>query len=157
MEKKKNMSKARRNEPCPCGSGKKYKNCCYQSDYLKVTAKKKDIKLTLGDGTKITHSTTSIDSIPTHNKNGLTPNITSEQMMDLFLDEIYKIIEKEKVGMMHDLVDEVVLNLDIVPTFTYRHISERMVEDGRFEIFQMQICSLKGTDPVKLLADKLKI
>ena len=21
--------KVRRNEPCPCGSGKKYKNCCY--------------------------------------------------------------------------------------------------------------------------------
>lgn len=22
------MSKVRRNDPCPCGSGKKYKNCC---------------------------------------------------------------------------------------------------------------------------------
>ena len=24
--------KTNRNEPCPCGSGKKYKNCCEQKD-----------------------------------------------------------------------------------------------------------------------------
>jgi hypothetical protein len=26
------MSKANRNDPCPCGSGLKYKKCCAQSD-----------------------------------------------------------------------------------------------------------------------------
>ena len=26
------MPKARRNDPCPCGSGKKYKNCCMRQD-----------------------------------------------------------------------------------------------------------------------------
>lgn len=24
--------KPKRNDPCPCGSGKKYKNCCYGKD-----------------------------------------------------------------------------------------------------------------------------
>lgn len=26
------MAKTGRNEPCPCGSGKKYKNCCLAKD-----------------------------------------------------------------------------------------------------------------------------
>jgi len=128
------MGKIKRNDPCPCGSGKKYKYCCYHSDYEKMATKKLDFQFTLEDGTKTSRRITSIDSIPTHNKNGLTPNITIEQMMDLCLDEIYKIIEKEKVGMIHDLVDKVVLELDIVPTFTYRQISERTMRDERFEV-----------------------
>ena len=24
-----------RNDPCPCGSGKKYKHCCYEKDHVK--------------------------------------------------------------------------------------------------------------------------
>lgn len=28
--------KTGRNEPCPCGSGKKYKHCCYAKDTAKV-------------------------------------------------------------------------------------------------------------------------
>ncbi len=27
--------KAGRNDPCPCGSGKKYKHCCYEKDSVK--------------------------------------------------------------------------------------------------------------------------
>ncbi len=27
-----NEKRLTRNDPCPCGSGKKYKNCCYQQD-----------------------------------------------------------------------------------------------------------------------------
>jgi hypothetical protein len=30
--------KAGRNEPCPCGSGKKYKKCCIQTQELKENA-----------------------------------------------------------------------------------------------------------------------
>ena len=33
---KKNMSKNRRNEPCPCGSGKKYKKCCLANEYVAI-------------------------------------------------------------------------------------------------------------------------
>lgn len=30
------MKKIGRNKPCPCGSGKKYKHCCFKKDnYLK--------------------------------------------------------------------------------------------------------------------------
>jgi preprotein translocase subunit SecA len=32
VSKKKNIS---RNDPCPCGSGKKYKNCCWLKDQAK--------------------------------------------------------------------------------------------------------------------------
>ena len=28
-----NKPKAGRNDPCPCGSGKKYKNCCWDKDH----------------------------------------------------------------------------------------------------------------------------
>ena len=30
--------KVGRNEPCPCGSGKKYKHCCYAKDSVKHEA-----------------------------------------------------------------------------------------------------------------------
>ena len=57
--------------------------------------------------------------------------------------------------MTRDLVDKVILNMDIVPTFTYRQIAQRMLEDGRFEIVHGQICSLKGTDPTEMMAERL--
>ena len=59
------------------------------------------------------------------------PKITIEQMMDLCLDEIYDIIKKEKVGMLVDLADKVIQEMDIIPIFTYRQISKRMGIDGR--------------------------
>jgi hypothetical protein len=31
------MAKINRNSPCPCGSGKKYKKCCYAQDQKKRT------------------------------------------------------------------------------------------------------------------------
>jgi hypothetical protein len=148
------MKNVRRNEPCPCGSGKKYKHCCYSKNFTEVNPNKKNAYFTAENGSKISHKITSIDSIPSHNKNGLTPNITSHQMMDLCLDEIYKILQTENVGMVHDLVDKIILDMDIVPTFTYREIAERMGYDGRFEVFQSQICSLKGTDPISLMSEK---
>jgi hypothetical protein len=150
------MGKVKRNDPCPCGSGKKYKNCCYSQMYKEFPADKKIVNFTLDDGSKISKQITSIDSIPKHNMNGLTPNITIEQMMDLCLDEIYKTIKKEKVGMLVDLVDEVIQGMDIIPMFTYKQISKRMEIDGRFEIFQNQICSLKVTNPVELIEKKLR-
>ena len=151
------MSGTRRNDPCPCGSGKKYKNCCFQKNFIEVSPAEKAGQFTLDDGSKISQSITSIDATPKHNKNGIKPNITSEQMMDLCLDAVYKILKIQKVGMTKDLVDKVVLNMDIVPTFTYRIFSEKMFKDGRFEVIHGQICSLKGTDPTELMADKLKL
>jgi tetratricopeptide (TPR) repeat protein len=37
---RKKMKKTGRNEPCPCGSGKKYKHCCLEKDREKETAPK---------------------------------------------------------------------------------------------------------------------
>jgi hypothetical protein len=122
---------------------------------MKVMPEKKKVHFSLGNVSKISKPITSLDSFPTHNKNGVTPSITPAQMMDLCLDEIYKILDKEKVGMTHDLVDIVILRMDIVPTFTYRQIIERMSRDDRFEIAHGQICSIKGTDPVELMAERL--
>lgn len=34
--------KVGRNEPCPCGSGKKYKYCCYAKDSVKRETDKKE-------------------------------------------------------------------------------------------------------------------
>ncbi|MFQ5753857.1 MAG: SEC-C metal-binding domain-containing protein [bacterium] len=66
-------NKIRRNDPCPCGSGKKYKHCCYQRNYIEVTPEKKTVHFTLDDGSKTSTPITSLDSIPAHNKNALTP------------------------------------------------------------------------------------
>jgi hypothetical protein len=33
------MSKINRNDPCPCGSGKKYKKCCYKTEQDKKSQK----------------------------------------------------------------------------------------------------------------------
>ena len=38
--------------------------------------------------------------------------------------------------------------------FTYKDIGIQMERDGRFEIVKMQVCSLKGTDPLELLMEK---
>jgi hypothetical protein len=32
-----------------------------------------------------------------------------------------------------------------------------MEKDGRFEVEKMQVCSLKGTDPIELIIEKLDI
>ena len=150
------MTKLKRNDPCYCGSGKKYKNCCYLKDYEEKIAEKKIAEFSLDDGSKVPLAITSIDSIPTHNKNGLTPEISKEQMMDLCIDEIKQVLDKEKVGMSHDLVDNAILAMNIIPTFTYREIAERIDKDTRFELYNLQICSLYGADPVKLMIDKLE-
>lgn len=151
------MGKIKRDDLCPCGSGKKYKDCCYPKLYKESRPRKKTFNFTLKDNTKIKRVITSIDSLTKHNPNGFVPDITKEQMMDLCLDEIHKIISKEEVGMLADLVDAVVKEMVIIPTFTYRQIAERMDHDERFNLFQSQICSLKGTDPVELIVKKLDI
>lgn len=146
-----------RNSPCPCGSGKKYKKCCYQKDYEEVSAKKIKAMLTLDEeGTKENRELIAVDSIPTHNKNALKPSITKEQMMDLCLDEIYRALEINQVGMIVDLVNNAIEEMNIVPAFMYSEIVLRMQEvDNRFAVYHNQICSLKGTDPLQLIIDKL--
>ena len=144
-----------RNSPCPCGSGKKYKNCCFQKDFIEVPAARKEVQFTMPGQENLVRQITDMDSIPIHNENGIKPNITKDQMIDLCLDEIYKILKIEKVEMLADLVNRVVHDMDIVPIFTYREIGAQIEKDERFAIHKMQICSLSGTDPLRLMVDKL--
>ena len=144
-----------RNSPCPCGSGKKYKNCCFQKDFIEVPAKRKYVTLTTSDQKSIEQKITSIDSIPTHNENGMKPNITKDQMMDLCIDKIHQRLKYEQVNMLVDFVNDVILEMDIVPTFTYNEIATKIENDNRFAIFKKQICSLSGTDPLELMSKKL--
>ena len=148
--------KARKNDPCPCGSGKRYEHCCFKKNFDKVAPQKKRAFFTRDDGSQISEIVIRIDSLPTHNKNGLVPDITPEQMMDLCLDEIFSILEKEKVGMHLDLVDKVLLDMDIIPSFTYQQISNRMRNDSRFHVMYEQICGLKGTDPLALMGERIR-
>jgi len=147
MEKKETSRNASR----PCGSGKKYRQCCYMKGRKIIPAAKKDVTPTIDEDTTITRSVTSLDSIPTHNRNGLKPDVTKEQMMDLCLDEIHTTLKSEKVGMLAGLVNSTARNMDMVPAFTYMEIGGRMECDGRFEIASMQVCSLKGTEPINLI------
>jgi len=41
------MPRVGRNDPCPCGSGKKYKNCCMRQDRV---SESRELSLTQGDG-----------------------------------------------------------------------------------------------------------
>ena len=45
------MAKPRRNDPCPCGSGKKYKKCCLPKDNAKECADLEDRQI--GDSTHV--------------------------------------------------------------------------------------------------------
>jgi len=150
------MADVRKNDPCPCGSGKKYKQCCYWKNYKLVEPEKTPTEFTRKDGIKSVIYMASIDSFPMHNENGLKPNIPPEQMIDLILDEIYKILQMEQVGATRDLIDLVIREMDIVPNFTYRQICERLDADGRFEHWVYNICSLKGTDPGDLMWEQLE-
>ncbi len=75
---------------------------------------------TPAEGRKARRRIASLDSIPTHNTSGLTPAISPEAMMALAADGIHRILKKERVGMLGDLVNRVVEEMNIVPAFTDR-------------------------------------
>lgn len=77
-------------------------------------------------------------------------------MINSCIEMIHQILKIEKVGMLGDVVDKVVQDLNIIPNFTYREIGIQMENDGRFEVYQMQVCSLKGTNPIELILDKFE-
>lgn len=133
------------NDPCLCGSGKKFKHCCYQKNYQ-----------ILDGGKKIKIFAKSLDSVPIHNLNGIRPDMTKVEMINSCIEIIHQILKIEKVGMLGDVVDKVVQDLNIIPNFTYREIGIQMENDGRFEVYQMQVCSLKGTNPIELILDKFE-
>ena len=65
------MIEIRRNDPCPCGSGKKYKQCCYMDDeknakLIRAAAraqKREDIKKILDEKTRVYRMEVRLDSL----------------------------------------------------------------------------------------------
>lgn len=148
--------KVERNDPCPCGSGKKYKRCCYPKESQITPVLMKNVKLTIDDGFKTELFVPSVDSVPRHNYEGLRLSIPKEELISLCIERIHTILQAEKVGSLADLTNQVMEELNIVPNFTYREIGQETANDDRFETFQQQIYSLKGTDPIELLIEKLE-
>jgi hypothetical protein len=144
----------KKDSPCPCGSGKKYKNCCFAKDSESKQARKKTAVFDLGNGNQIKRKVISLDSVPTHNTDALKPDITKEQMIALVLDRLQQILSTEKVSVFADLTNRAVSELNIVPTFTYRELGKALQSDSRFENKFMQLVCLAGSDPVELFIDK---
>lgn len=137
----------KRDDPDPGRTGKKYQ----------IPVIEREATFTLDDGTKIKRYVRSLDSAPIHNYNGLWLHTSKEETIRKCVAEIFTILKEEKVAMLADLVDKVVHDMNIIPNFTYREIGMQMEKDGRFEVEKMQICSLKGTDPIELIMEKLDI
>jgi len=133
------------NDPCSCGSGKAFKHCCYQKK-----------NQTHDGGKKVQILARSLDSVPTHNSNGIRPDMTKEEIINSCIEAIHPVLTIEKVIMLADVVDKVVQDLNIIPNFSYREIGMQMENDGRFEVYHMQVCSLKVTDPIELILDKFE-
>ena len=131
-------------DPDSLSTGKKYQ----------IPVIEREVTFTLDDGTKIKRYVRSVDSAPIHNYNGLWPHTSKEETIRKCIAEIFNILKEEKVAMLADLVDKVVHDLNIIPNFTYKDIAIQLEKDGRFEIEKMQVCSLKGTDPIDLLIEK---
>ena len=145
-----------RNSPCPCGSGKKYKYCCFANDWKTKPAQQKTASFSLDDGSQVNRKVHLLDSIPTHNKNGLTLNITKKQMITMVLDEFFRILCIEQVGTLADLTNRVMEEMNIIPVFTYRELGNVLEADSRFEHHCMQLICLEGNDPVEIFVDGME-
>jgi len=145
-----------KNSLCPCGSGKKYKYCCFAKDWKTKQAQRKTATFSFDDGSQVKRNVHSLDSIPTHNTNGLTPDITKKQMIALILDEFFHILSTEQVGTLADMTNRIVAEMNIVPVFTYRDLGKALEADSRFEHYCMQLICLAGNDPVEVYVDKME-
>ena len=145
-----------RNALCPCGSGKKYKQCCLAKDRKTKQAQRKTVTFSLDDGSQVKRKVYSLDSISTHNTKGLTPDITKKQMIALVLDEFLRILRTEQVGTLADITNRIVAEMNIAPFFTYRELGNALEADVRFEHHGMQLVCLAGNDPVELFTEKME-
>ena len=141
--------------PCPCGSGKKYKHCCFVEAAKTKHGQRKIVTFSFDDGSQVKRSVHSLDSIPTHNAEGLAPDLTQRQMIALVLDEFLRILGTEQAGTLADLTNRIVAEMNIVPVFTYRDLGDALEKHPRFEHHCMQLVCLAGDDPVKVYVDKM--
>jgi len=145
-----------RNSPCPCGSGQKYKNCCYHIDLSIKEGKRIDATFTPDEDDSVSCDILSLDSIPTHNQNGLQPPLNKETMIQLLLDRLERDLIVFRVELIADATNRLIAEMNIVPKFTYRDVANAIENDPRFSAFKNQIVCLSGYDPIELFVDKLE-
>ena len=145
-----------KNSSCSCGSGKKYKQCCFKKDLKTKQAQRKTATFNLDDSSQVKRKIHSLDSIPTHNVNGLTPDISKQQMINMVLDEFFRALSIEQVGMLADLTNRIVAEMNIVPIFTYGDLGNASEADSRFEHYCMQVVCLAGNDPMELFVENME-
>jgi hypothetical protein len=94
------MAKIGRNDPCPCGSGKKYKKCC-ESSAMQAAAERARAAADLAQRTSVVHGRTAaaVDEIVEWDDDGLTE--TTNSVLDLIdekrFDEALAVCERLRV------------------------------------------------------------
>jgi len=129
-----------RNEPCPCGSGKKYKKCCM----LKINQRKEREKI----------STERMAETPPTPLNATTTSPPAESIR-LCADTFIRQLETVEVESIFKLTDRALAELKIKPNFSYADIAKAIDFDERFELAKGQLCCLAGSDPIKLYVKRL--
>lgn len=79
------MSKIGRNDPCPCGSGKKYKRCCLERD--------QKLELLMAKG---------LPDLQTSNKQPIHDFISYEEVDELSTEEIIEKLQKMKIPIQKE-------------------------------------------------------
>ncbi len=131
-----------RNEPCPCGSGRKFKKCCFGKDSTYIERKRQaDAKMA---------------AKPPKPENARRFDLPKEEAITLCVEQLKSILTTDRVGMVTKLVDRAVVDLSMDAPFCYGDIAETLQEDDRFTLVK-GLCALAGDDPVKLYVDKLGI
>ena len=140
---------------CPCRSDRKYKPGCLESDRSERSAERIPASFTLEDGSKTIRAILALDSVPTHNANGLQPNLSKEQTLQVLLDELERDLAFMRVELLSEATNRLVARMNIVPKFTYRDVGNAVEADKRFVQYMMQIVCLVGEDPLTLFFEKL--
>ena len=81
------MSKTGRNDPCPCGSGKKYKKCCLAKTFVQV-GKEESIRERLVDNPLEFRTTDTFQDLPESNKAHKDQPPTPENTIPMEMQEI---------------------------------------------------------------------
>lgn len=144
--------KVGRNDPCPCGSGKKYKKCCLdKEEKLPVLSYQKHIEESLSKYPKRKSNQDQIDIYDIYREDAIEldkkmyriltkkhiplfieRNITLENQIDIsnskkVLNDIEEIVKKEKFKTLEDFDDKISVHFSIyqfIEHYTYMLLSE---------------------------------
>ena len=99
------MAKISRNQPCPCGSGKKYKKCCLQKDEAKRLE------------TKMANDVPKVEPNRSSNEQ-LSPGMLIEDELDLLSNSVVDLINEGQFDKAEEKCSELLRNYpDVVDGF----------------------------------------